>query len=150
VTAANPHRARVVLSDASAAVSLVTTGDRWGVRMDDGDEIRWCDTEHEARQNYAQHVAHDRHDHGYMTSERKPVAGWVEDGGWWRLGGDATVLTAIAYQRRDGACSWGVCSPGVMFLSGHSGEAKSIDEALLAAEDALIAVRDEISRAVGR
>lgn len=49
----------VVANDDSAAVSLIVAS-RWGVRMDDGGEIRWCDSESEARQSYSQHVADDR------------------------------------------------------------------------------------------
>ena len=62
----------VVDSDDSAAVSLVVAP-RWGVRMDDGDEIRWCESEHDARQNFAQHVAHDRNDHAPAPSTRGPI-----------------------------------------------------------------------------
>lgn len=43
-----------------AAVSLVTDGARWGVRMDDGDEVRWLATEDEARRSFAEHIAADR------------------------------------------------------------------------------------------
>lgn len=84
-----------------------------------------------------------------MTA-RQPSTHWSESDGWHRLGDDTAVVFALVYRQSDGAYSWGVCSGGVMFIAGRTGKASNLDAAKLAAEDALLAVRDEIARAVGQ
>lgn len=79
------------------------------------------------------------------SAERQPCGGWYEasPGRWWL---DAGPLTADA-SGDPGHIKWSV---EVGERSWARGSAPTLEAAQLAAEDALLAVADEIRRAVGR
>ena len=80
-----------------------------------------------------------------QPAERRPCVGWYEQspGRWWL---DAGPLTADA-SGDPGSVKWSI---EVGERSWARGTAPTLDAAMIAAEDAMLAVADEIRRAVAQ